>query len=246
MIATKGRSPTVGAALSAILNGLDSPLAIILAGHNGSGKSTFWYERLANRVQLPLLNADRLMLSFLPEINEERPLPGWAVQLRDQDLAWMSIAQHGVASMIDSASQQRVAFGSETVFSHWVVLPDGSVQSKADLILKLQNAGYFVLLLFIGLASANLSIGRVAARVHRGGHAVPAARLVERFSRTQTAIRYALGIANAAILCDNSRSIEQAFTTVHIRAGDRILFDIRDQETVPSSISRWLDVVSPM
>ena len=43
------------------------PLAIIVAGHNGSGKSTLWNERLAPELNIPLVNADRMMLSILPE-----------------------------------------------------------------------------------------------------------------------------------------------------------------------------------
>lgn len=43
------------------------PLAIILAGHNGSGKSTMWRKSLSGQLQIPLLNADRMMLSILPE-----------------------------------------------------------------------------------------------------------------------------------------------------------------------------------
>ena len=43
------------------------PLAIILAGHNGSGKSTIWNDVLADSLKIPLINADRMMLSILPE-----------------------------------------------------------------------------------------------------------------------------------------------------------------------------------
>ena len=43
------------------------PLAIILAGHNGSGKSTFWRRNLADELRMPLVNADRMMLAILPE-----------------------------------------------------------------------------------------------------------------------------------------------------------------------------------
>ena len=42
------------------------PPAFILAGHNGSGKSTLWHDRLAHRLQIPLVNADRLTASILP------------------------------------------------------------------------------------------------------------------------------------------------------------------------------------
>jgi pantothenate kinase-related protein Tda10 len=38
--------------------GSGKPLAIMLAGHNGSGKSTMWRKHLSDRLQMPLINAD--------------------------------------------------------------------------------------------------------------------------------------------------------------------------------------------
>ncbi len=57
--------PDAGALLSQIYG--EKPLAIILASHNGSGKSTFWYTKLADVLKIPFINADRLTLSILPE-----------------------------------------------------------------------------------------------------------------------------------------------------------------------------------
>jgi pantothenate kinase-related protein Tda10 len=34
------------------------PLAIVLAGHNGSGKSTMWRKRLSGQLQIPLINVE--------------------------------------------------------------------------------------------------------------------------------------------------------------------------------------------
>jgi len=68
------------------LNRLNQPFAIILAGHNGSGKSTMWYEYLSEKLQIPLINADRMMLSILPEM---RPIPEWATHIRDKHEGWM-------------------------------------------------------------------------------------------------------------------------------------------------------------
>lgn len=246
MISAVGRTPSVRMMLKALLKNVNQPLAIVLAGHNGSGKSTLWYERVADQVKIPLINADRMMLSVLPEFGPERPLPSWAVQIRDHNLVWMGVAQKGVESFVAHAVAGNVPFAMETVFSHWLVLPDGRVQSKVDLIANLKRAGYFVLLLFVGLANVNLSLGRVASRVARGGHAVDPERLLQRFSRTQLAIRSALDVADACILCDNSRSVRNAFTTVHVRAKRQILFDLRLNASAPEAITRWLDVVAPL
>ena len=62
------------------------PLAVVLAGHNGSGKSTMWYKSgLADKLQIPLINADRMMLSILPE---EEPRPDWVRSIRDDEPSW--------------------------------------------------------------------------------------------------------------------------------------------------------------
>ena len=44
---------------------------IALLGTNGSGKSTMWKLYLSDKLQIPLINADRMMLSMLPEQKTE-------------------------------------------------------------------------------------------------------------------------------------------------------------------------------
>lgn len=227
-------------ALKFALPNSDQPLAIVLAGHNGSGKSTLWYGRIADQSRIPLINADRILLSLLPPA-----LPGWALVIRDHNTAWMGAAQRGSEALLAQVALEKLAFGVETVFSYWQVQADGTVRSKISLIRSLQEAGYYVLLIFVGLASVNLSIGRVRSRIAEGGHSVPAERLRERFTRTQQAIRSALGVADAAILCDNSTVQGEAFTIAHIRKGQEVAFDIRCRPNPPKLILRWLDVVAP-
>ncbi|MGN6820460.1 MAG: zeta toxin family protein [Sphingomonas sp.] len=223
------------------------PLAIILAGHNGSGKSTMWYEQLAPQLQIPLVNADRMMLSILPETSSNAPLPDWARTLRDGDESWMKVAQNGVQAFVAEALSNGVPFAMETVFSHWKELPDDKVESKIDQILQMQRAGYFVVLFFVGLANQALSVLRVETRVRGGGHAVDAAKLAERFPRTQKAIRAAASVANAAILVDNSREQKYAFSVCRVQLKKKVSFDIRLLPGEPlTAISSWLDIVAPM
>lgn len=223
------------------------PLAVILAGHNGSGKSTMWREHLSPGFQIPLVNADRMMLSVLPEPDGSGHLTPWAQRLRDTDQNWMKVAQKGVEAFVAQAMLRGVPFAMETVFSHWQVNEDGTIESKIDLIRQMQDAGYFVLLFFVGLSSAQLSIGRVSTRVSRGGHDVEVHRLVERFPRTQTAIRAAIPIADAAILTDNSRAEASAFTVCRIQIKDKEIYDIRREQgkRAPKAITAWMGIVSP-
>lgn len=221
------------------------PLAIVLAGHNGSGKSTLWREKLAPRIRIPLVNADRMMMSILPEPTKGR-LPSWAAKLRDDDESWMKVAQQGVQAFVAQALANNVPFAMETVFSHWLVHPDGRVESKLDMIRQMQAAGYFVVLIFVGLSSAQLSIGRVATRVALGGHAVGEDKLLARFPRTQKAIDHALEACDAALLTDNSRSQKEAFTVCRVQLGPEVVYDLRGGvRPVPPEISRWLGFVAP-
>jgi predicted ABC-type ATPase len=224
----------------------NKPLAIILAGHNGSGKSTMWRERLSARLQIPLVNADRMMMSILPEVGPKSALPDWAQRLRDEDQAWMAVAQRGVQAFVAEAARVGVPFAMETVFSHWKDRGDGTFESKIDNIRQLQDAGYFVLLFFVGLESRDMSILRVQTRIAEHGHAVDPAKLIERFPRTQAAIREALAVADASILTDNSREPAKAFTVCRVQLRDGLIYDVRQSEAaIPAPIAAWLDVVAP-
>jgi predicted ABC-type ATPase len=166
----------------------DKPLAIVLAGHNGSGKSTLWYGKLADHLRIPLVNADRLTLSILPPVDGKQ-LRTWAASLRDNDERWQKLSQRGVQLFVDLIMQQQLPFAFETVFSYLQRQADGGYKSKVDSIIALQKAGYFVILIFVGLASAELSIARVNTRRLQGGHDVPEEKLRQRFPRTQEAIQ---------------------------------------------------------
>jgi len=221
------------------------PLGIVVAGHNGSGKSTMWRKHLSPRLQIPLVNADRMMLSVLPELSSKGQLPDWAAQLRDQDESWMSVAQKGVEAFVAQAMGHGVPFAMETVFSHWRPLADGTIESKIQLIEQMQAAGYFVLLCFVGLSNVQISVARVSSRVAEGGHAVDLERLESRFPRTQRAIALAASSADATILIDNSLDRKRAFSVCRIQLGVEEIFDVRgSDEAVPNAIREWLDVVS--
>ncbi|CAN7488084.1 zeta toxin family protein [Variovorax paradoxus] len=222
------RPPPLDRLLKEAAKGAGRPAAFVLAGHNGSGKSTLWYERLVSKLQMPLINADRLTTSILPNADATGSLPTWAQKLRDDDQRWHELSQHGVKAFKQLVMQQGIPFAFETVFSHWRRKPDGTYESKADDILELQEAGYFVVLLFVGLANASLSIARVMTRRQQGGHAVPQQKLIDRFPRTQAAINHAGPLADMTIFFDNSRTTDEAFALVRVQRMGKVLFDCRD------------------
>ena len=228
------------------------PVAFVLAGHNGSGKSTLWYSRLAESLRIPLVNADRMMMSILPEPDPDtRRMPAWAQELRDNDRRWQVLSQEGVRVFKRLVMDQRMPFAFETVFSHWNLLPDGTHESKADDIRDMQKAGYFVVLLFVGLASEAYSILRVSTRKQQGGHDVALSKLRSRFPRTQAAVGHAAPLADMTLMFDNSRGLDTAFTLVRAQMRKTVLFDARDPGYAMAPSLRavcdpWLDrVVGP-
>ncbi len=222
------------------------PFAIIVAGHNGSGKSTMWRRDLSEVLQMPLINADRLALSIYPEPDAQGFLPAWAAAMRDGDRAWLRITQQGVTSFIGHAMAAKAPFAMETVFSHERLRPDGTRETKIDLIREMQQAGYFVLLFFVGLTNADLSVLRVQTRVLEGGHGIPEETLRLRFPRTQRIVAEAALVADAAIMADNSRDQTRAFTVCRVQLAGRGLYDLRDTRAgAPPALQAWMNRVAP-
>lgn len=225
----------------------DRPLAFVLSGHNGSGKSTLWNERITPIVQLPLINADRLITSILPAPQEDGFLVPWAAELRDHNTRWQGLAQDGVTAFMALVTDKSMAFGFETVFSHWKENPDGTVESKIDVIKSLQEKGYFVVLIFVGLVNVEMSILRVQTRTSQGGHDVPKEKLDTRFPRTQKAVGHAASMADMTLMFDNSRGLAEAFTLARAQQQDNVIYDCRNPAYAANDLRRiatlWLDKV---
>ena len=227
--------------------GSNKPLAVVLAGHNGSGKTTLWDQKLVDLLQLPLVNADRMMMSVLPAaLDPGSNLPSWAAKIRDANQSWMSVARQTVEAFVGYAMELKVPVAFETVFSHHRRRSDGTIETKVDRIRELQSQGYFVVLFFVGLSNANISIGRVKTRFQQGGHDVPVNKLRKRFPLTQKAIKKAIDVADASILFDNSREEPDAFTVCRVQMGHIEKYDIRNLTVKPPEpILEWLKEVNP-
>ena len=153
----------------------ERPIVVAVAGPNGAGKTTFHEAHLAP-VGLRFVNADELAreLSLTPYDAAEV-----ATTVRDALLA------------------QRESFVFETVFSD-------PVGDKVQFLQRAREAGYTVVLCFIGLGSAALSDERVAMRVLQGGHDVPTDKLQARFTRSLENLRRAIRALPHVLVYDNS------------------------------------------
>jgi predicted ABC-type ATPase len=72
------------------------------------------------------------------------------------------------------------------------------------LMRQAKQAGYWVLLIYVALADAELHIERVRLRVSLGGHDVPDSDIRRRFTRSLSRVPQAIRLADEAVLIDNS------------------------------------------
>jgi len=130
---------------------------IIIAGPNGSGKTTFAREFLPNEAGCPIfVNADLIAAGLAPFAPESAALQAGRLMLQE-------LERHFVA---------RESFAFETTLSG-----RGYVQH----IERWQAAGYRVKLIFLKLNTVETAIERVAQRVRQGGHDIPEAIIRRRF-----------------------------------------------------------------
>ena len=131
---------------------------VIIAGPNGAGKTTFAHEFLPNEADCPIfINADLIAAGLSPFQPE-------AAAFRAGRLLVEEISVH---------VRRGDSFAFETTLSGLRYI---------RLIPSWRRSGYHVKLIFISLATPELAIARVAARVAQGGHNVPAAVIRRRFS----------------------------------------------------------------
>ncbi len=131
---------------------------IIIAGPNGAGKTTFARNFLPNEAQTyQFINADLIAAGLSPF---------------NPDLAAFK-AGRIMLSEIEAVSLSGHNFAFETTLSGVHYLTQ---------IKRWQNLGYTVKLWFIKLSTSELAIERVKSRVKQGGHDIPHATILRRFT----------------------------------------------------------------
>jgi predicted ABC-type ATPase len=150
------------------------PMIVALAGPNGAGKTTFYRAHL-QPTGLRFVNAD--------------------VIARELDLHPYAAAQMADALRRELVAQ-RESFVFETVFSD-------PVGDKLSFLKHAIEAGYTVVLCFIGISRPETSEQRVAMRVSQGGHDVPTDKLFTRFPRTLANLKSAIRELPYVLVFDN-------------------------------------------
>lgn len=160
------------------------PQVYIIAGPNGSGKTTFASKFLPNYADCPsFINADTIargLSGFSPD----------AVALK---------AGRILLEQIESYASRNVDFAFETTLS--------GINYLARLK-SLKKRGYAIHLFFLWIPDVRLSLARIASRVKRGGHDIPEKVVRRRFHKgIENLFRDYRSALDSWILFDNSGNI---------------------------------------
>ncbi len=181
----------------------ERPIIVAVAGPNGTGRTTFYRAHL-EPASLCYVNADALA----HELDLE---PYAAARVAD------ALKRAFVA--------QEESFVFETVFSD-------PIGDKIAFLMEAKQAGYTVVLCFIGIADPRTSIERVSMRVSKGGHDVPDEKLESRFPRILENLRRAIDQLPHVLIFDN-QDISSPFRRVAVFEGGEL---VESAQPIP----RWL------
>nr|MDQ6938887.1 zeta toxin family protein [Verrucomicrobiota bacterium] len=135
------------------------PRCIIIAGCNGAGKTTFAREYLPREAAIVhFVNADLIASGLSPLRPELANVAAGRLFLRE----------------LDRLTKTRASFAFETTLSGLTYVAR---------LKRWKASGYRIEIVFLRLPSPQLAVRRVAARVRQGGHNVPRADILRRFTR---------------------------------------------------------------
>ncbi len=138
---------------------MKKPKLYVIAGPNGSGKTTFAEQFLPNYADcFEFINADMIAKGLSPFLPSKVAIKAGKILL-DQ---------------IDDCARRKVNFAFETTLSGKAYL---------NLFRKLKNHGYELHLFFLWLPTVQLALARVADRVRKGGHDILEQDVRRRFAR---------------------------------------------------------------
>ncbi|MFZ0888591.1 MAG: AAA family ATPase [Candidatus Binataceae bacterium] len=156
----------------------DPPWLWLIAGPNGTGKSTYAENNLAPNVR-EIVRPDLIAQELSPGAPDKVKLEAGRIALR---------------RMRDLLAKRRT-FAIETTLS-------GRLHLKILRLAKSRDWGVGVV--FIGLRSPRLAIQRVKRRRLQGGHDVPPAEVRRRYGRSLANLPVAHEIADVVLVLDNS------------------------------------------
>lgn len=162
------------------------PVICVVAGPNGSGKTSTTEKLLANEwgADSFYINPDNIAQEQYGDWNSKNAVlkaAKEATNLRYQCLA------------------ERKSFVFETVFSS---------QEKLDFLRKAKSEGFFIRFFYVCTENPEINVLRIAQRFLNGGHEVPMSKIFSRYYKSLALAAQAIQFVDRAYVYDNSRNKE--------------------------------------
>ena len=176
------------------------PVLIIIAGPNGSGKTTITqkvlhHEWLENAIYI---NPDQIA--------------------KDKFGDWNSVdAVLKSANYCQQLREKCLEDGQSLIFETVMSAPD-----KVDFIRRAKEKGFFIRLFFVSTSHPTINAARVAKRVIEGGHDVPIPKIISRYNKSITNCATVCKITDRTYVYDNS--IDNQVARLLFRMSDGKLF----------------------
>lgn len=191
------------------------PVLIVIAGPNGSGKTSITSKILHHEwlEDSDYINPDYVARDVFGDWNSRDAVLKAANYCED----WR-----------ERCLTERKSLIFETVMS----APD-----KVDFILRAKEAGFFVRLFFVSTESPTINASRVANRVLNGGHDVPISKIISRYAKSIVNCILLSKAVDRLYVYDNSVDDADAQILFRLKDGELIKQYVED---IPSWASRIL------
>jgi predicted ABC-type ATPase len=183
----------------------EKPVLYVIAGTNGTGKSSHYYAFLP--VKIPVINTD----AIARQLNEK--------SVSEAEL--YAIANEEGNKLVQQYLKENKSFGIETNLAD-----NGSWK----MIFDIQKQGYAVQIFYFGVEDLGLSIKRIAERVFRGEHHVPANLVKERFLNSVSLLNHYFDKPDLIVFIDNTSVPEK----IAVLANGKVSFRLK-------KIHKWIE-----
>ena len=164
------------------------PVLIVIAGPNGSGKTTITtqilqHEWMENAIYI---NPDQIAKDKFGDWNSPEAIM--------QSVKYCE-------TLREDCLRERKSLIFETVLS---------ADDKLDYIRRAHDAGFFIRFFFVATSHPSINASRIARRVMKGGHDVPITKVISRYYKSILNCRRVSQIVDRTYIYDNSIDNQEA------------------------------------
>ena len=175
------------------------PVLIVIAGPNGSGKTTITRKILHHEWM-----EDSVYIN--PDIVAQERFGDW-----NSKEAIMQAVKY-CENWREQCLKEKQSLIFETVLS---------ATDKVDYIFRAKKAGFFVRLFFVCTNSPIINASRIAKRVMEGGHDVPITKIISRYQKSISNCKFLSDKTDRTYLYDNS--VDRADASLLLRLSDGLI-----------------------